>query len=83
MARLQGANRRYIETEIPHLATLLCPDLDDLIAHAEVLVIGAAGPDAALALGKAGPGHTIIDLTRGVVRAEAPAGSEVPICAPS
>jgi GDP-mannose 6-dehydrogenase len=83
MARLQGANRRYIETEIPHIATLLCPDLDDLIAHAEVLVIGAASEDAVQALGKAGPQHTIIDLTRGAVQALAPAAGEVPICAPS
>jgi GDP-mannose 6-dehydrogenase len=83
MARLKGANRRYIETEIPHISTLLCPDMDDLVAHAEVLVIGAAGEDAVRALSKTGPRHAIVDLTRGAVRALMPADSEVPICAPS
>ena len=41
MARLKGANRRYIEHEIPHMASLLCDSVDDLVAHAEVLVFGA------------------------------------------
>jgi GDP-mannose 6-dehydrogenase len=40
IARLVGANKEYIEREIPHIASLLVPDLPEVIAHAEVLVIG-------------------------------------------
>lgn len=67
IARLSGANRRYIEDEIPHIASLMCDDVDALLAHAQVLVIGNAGADAARALAAARPHQVVIDLTRGVV----------------
>lgn len=68
LARLVGANRAYIETEIPHIASVLCDDLESLLAHAEVLVIGSASQDAARALAMARPDQVIVDLTRGLVR---------------
>jgi len=42
LAQLVGANRRYIEEEIPHIASLMCEDIQRLLDHAEVLVIGTA-----------------------------------------
>lgn len=39
-ARLTGANRRYIETAIPHLASLLVPTLDELAAQADLVIVG-------------------------------------------
>jgi len=77
IARLVGANRKYIESEIPHIASLLCEDVATLVEHAEVLVIGSANEDAAHALDLADPSTTVVDLTRGTVR---PAGlkSEAP-----
>lgn len=65
LARLRGANRRFIEQEIPHLAALLCEDVRDLVADIDVLVIGHAGPDATLAIATAAADVTILDLTRG------------------
>ena len=67
MAQLVGANKRFIETEIPHIASLLCSSLDDLVAHAEVLVFSAPGPDADRALQLATAEHMLLDLTRGMV----------------
>ena len=67
-ARLVGANRRYIEEEIPHIASLMCANVQALLAHAEVLVIGNSGEDAALVLDASRPEHIIIDLTRGAAR---------------
>ena len=67
MARLVGANKRFIETEIPHIASLLCSRIDDLVSHAEVLVFSAPGPDADRALQLATPEHMLLDLTRGMV----------------
>lgn len=64
-ARLVGANRRYIEEEIPHIASLMCPSAEALLAHAEVIVIGNACEDAAEVLAAARPEHVTIDLTRG------------------
>lgn len=68
MARLKGANRQYIETEIPHIASLLCEDVEALVSHAQVLVFASASPEAARVLAATGPEHTIIDLTRGALR---------------
>lgn len=75
LARLMGANRRYIEEEIPHISSLMCETVEDLLEHADVLVLGNADADAADALAGATSKHTIIDLTRGIVqkKAEKPA----------
>ena len=69
MARLHGANRQYIETEIPHIASLLCDTAETLLEHADVLVISARSADAAQVLAAARPDQVIVDLTRGVVTA--------------
>jgi GDP-mannose 6-dehydrogenase len=39
MGRLVGSNRQYIENEIPHIGSLLRPDLRSVIADSEVIVI--------------------------------------------
>jgi GDP-mannose 6-dehydrogenase len=69
MARLRGANRQYIETEIPHIASLLCDTVNCVVEHAEVIVIGAACAESAEVLAAARPDQTIVDLTRGAVTA--------------
>src|SRR2546426_3503347 len=76
IARLIGANRRDIEEGIPHIASLICADVETLIAHAEVLVVGNASDEAERALAAVGPQHVVIDLTRGAVRRPPPAGPE-------
>jgi GDP-mannose 6-dehydrogenase len=65
LAALIGANRRYIEKEIPHISSLLCDDLESLIAESEVIVIGASGEDAVRAMALCRPEQTVVDLTRG------------------
>src|SRR6185436_17173492 len=71
VARLMGANRRYIEKEIPHIGALLCDTVDELVGHAEVLIIGSATDEAVEALRAAGPQCIIHDLTRGAAAAKA------------
>ena len=71
VARLRGANRRYIEEEIPHIASLLCESVETLLAHAEVLVIGNASAEATRAVTAAGPDRMVVDLTRGAARRRA------------
>ncbi len=88
VARLRGANRRYIEEEIPHIASLLCDRLDTLLAHAEVLVVGNTSDEAARALAAAGPDHVVVDLTRGATasaraRVDAPPPPPVDVPHPS
>ena len=40
LSRLTGANKEYVDREIPHLASLLVEDLAAAVSHAEVLVVG-------------------------------------------
>jgi len=40
ISNIFGANRQYIEKEIPHIEKLMVPTLSDLIAFADVLVVG-------------------------------------------
>jgi len=75
MARLVGANRRYIEEEIPHIASLMCASAEALLAHAEVIVIGNACEDATEVLAAAQPEHLTIDLTRGQAARSASRGA--------
>jgi GDP-mannose 6-dehydrogenase len=67
MARLRGANRQYIETEIPHISSLLCDTVESLVAHAKVIVIGAVCGEAAEVLAAARADQAIVDLTRGAI----------------
>lgn len=40
LAKLLGANRRYIETHLPHIGELLQADINEVIDGAEVLIVG-------------------------------------------
>jgi GDP-mannose 6-dehydrogenase len=40
LARLFGANKEYIEREIPHVSQLMRPSIEEVLEHAEVLIIG-------------------------------------------
>ncbi len=68
LASLIGANRRYIEKEIPHIASLMCEDIETLVDDSEVIVIGSSGEDAERAIARCRPDQTVVDLTRGLVR---------------
>jgi GDP-mannose 6-dehydrogenase len=64
MAGLIGANRRYIETEIPHIASILCDDPAALLAHADVIVLTNRSDDAVALAASTGPDQVVVDLTR-------------------
>ena len=65
IAKLTGANRRYIVEEIPHISMLMCDTAEDLIEHAELLIIGSDSAEAAHVLSQVKSSQTVIDLTRG------------------
>jgi GDP-mannose 6-dehydrogenase len=64
LARLMGANKEYIEQQIPHLSRHLCDSVDDVIARSEVIVIGNGAPEFAKAVERCRPEQTVIDLVR-------------------
>ena len=64
MARLMGANKEYIEQQIPHLSRHLCDSIDDAITRSDVVVIGNAAPEFSAAVARCRPDQTIVDLVR-------------------
>jgi GDP-mannose 6-dehydrogenase len=64
MARLMGANKEYIEQQIPHLSRHLCDSVDDVIARSDVIVIGNGAPEFSTAVTRCRPDQMIIDLVR-------------------
>ena len=63
VARLLGANRRYIEESIPHLAALMSDDLGRLVDESEVLVVGLRSPAVVEVLrDRTRTDHFILDL---------------------
>ena len=64
MARLMGANKEYIEQQIPHLSRHLCDSVDDVIARSEVIVIGNGAPEFSDAVTRCRPDQMVIDLVR-------------------
>ncbi len=64
LARLVGANKQYIEEQIPHLSRHLCTSLDEVIEKSEVIVIGNGAPEFAEAVTRCRPDQMVIDLVR-------------------
>jgi GDP-mannose 6-dehydrogenase len=64
LAKLVGSNKEYIEKQIPHLSSLLCNTIGDVIEKSEVIVVGNQSPEFADALTSARAGQIIIDLVR-------------------
>ncbi len=64
LARLTGANRDYILNHIPHISGLLVDDVDAVVDHADVLVIGNNDDTFGAVAGKLNGRHTVIDLAR-------------------
>jgi GDP-mannose 6-dehydrogenase len=62
-ARIHGANRAFIEHEIPHIVSLMVEDPEVLLDHAEVLVIGN-GSDEFRSILERRPTQHVIDLVR-------------------
>lgn len=64
LARLQGANRAYIERGIPHISSLMTDSIEEVLSESEVIVIGNKAPEFADALTQLRPDQVVIDLVR-------------------
>jgi GDP-mannose 6-dehydrogenase len=62
LAALMGANREYILTHIPHIGRLLVERPEQLLEHAEVLVVAAASEEFRSLLTALPAGTSVIDL---------------------
>jgi GDP-mannose 6-dehydrogenase len=64
LAKLVGANKEYIEKQIPHLSSLLCGTIDEVIAGSELIVVGNHAPEFSEALTQCRADQIILDLVR-------------------
>ena len=64
LARLFGANKGYIEKEIPHISSLMRSNLSDVITGAEVIIVSKKEKEYVEALRNVGPEVKVIDLVR-------------------
>jgi GDP-mannose 6-dehydrogenase len=63
-ARLIGSNKEFIEREIPHVWTLFRPSIDEVLAHAETVIIGNGSAEFRGINGRLRPGQSVVDLVR-------------------
>src|SRR5688572_3791081 len=64
LARLVGANKQYINEQIPHLSQHLCESVDEVIDTSEVIVIGNGAAEFSAAVTRCRPDQIVIDLVR-------------------
>jgi len=62
LSSLMGANRQYIQQEIPHIGSLLVETLEEALADAEVVVVGTDDPEVDRVSGMLRDGQAVIDL---------------------
>ena len=76
LARLFGANKSYIEQEIPHISSLMRRRLDEVIEESEVLVLTKRSDEYRVALEQVSPPRLVIDLARVLEGRRSDAGYE-------
>jgi GDP-mannose 6-dehydrogenase len=64
LARLVGANKEYIETQIPHLSSLLCNTIEEVIDGSDLIVVGNNAPEFAQAITRCRKNQIVLDLVR-------------------
>jgi GDP-mannose 6-dehydrogenase len=64
LARLFGANKDYIEREIPHISQLMCASINEVLEKTDVLVVGNKAAEFREIEGRLRDDQTVIDLVR-------------------
>lgn len=64
LSRLTGANGTYIRQQLPHIGDLLTDDVDSVLNHGDLLIVGSREPRVVDAVARAGSDRFIVDLVR-------------------
>ncbi len=64
LARIHGANKRYIAQSIPHISSLLKDRIDEVVDQSEVLVVAKKGKCFEESVSDLNHGSEVIDLVR-------------------
>lgn len=64
LASLVGANKNFILNRIPHISKLMVKTMNEVIEHAQTIVIGNADPEFHAISEQLKPGQVLVDLVR-------------------
>ena len=64
MAKVFGANKEYIEREIPHISSLMRKQVEEVVEGSEVIVVTKRSEEVRAAVEQMPPGRIILDLAR-------------------
>jgi GDP-mannose 6-dehydrogenase len=64
LAKLRGANRRYIEHTIPHISSLMTSSIEEVLNASEAVIVSKKGDRFTEALNHLPKGLLVIDLVR-------------------
>jgi GDP-mannose 6-dehydrogenase len=79
-ANLIGANREYLEREIPHIWSLMRESIDEVLSASETIVIGNTSGEFRTITDRLRPEQMVVDLARALRAEEMPAGKYQGIC---
>lgn len=80
LSKLLGANRRYIEEHLPHIGSLLDPDIGNVIGNSDLVVVGLNDKRVTDSLRQhARADQTVVDLVR-IPEADRPKGKYIGMC---
>ena len=81
ISKLMGANKEYIEKEIPHISSLICATAKELINKSDVIIVGNVGSEFKEALlSEVHEKQVVIDLVRILNETDRIKGKYVGIC---
>lgn len=64
LSKLVGANKEYIEREIPHISRLMAGSIEDVLDHAEVILVGNHAPEFSEIEARLNGHMLVVDLVR-------------------
>jgi len=64
LARLIGANKDYLLNHIPHISNLMVESIEDVLRHAETIVIGNGANEFSEVLNQLRNDQVVVDLVR-------------------
>lgn len=80
LAKLYGANRRYIENTIPHISSLMATSLQEVVETCDVVLISKKGAQFAEAVKNLPKDRIVLDLVRLFEKSEDQSSSYEGIC---
>ncbi|MCP4022456.1 MAG: nucleotide sugar dehydrogenase [Desulfobacteraceae bacterium] len=66
LASLVGANKDFILNRIPHISKLMVKTMEEVLSHAQTIVIGNNSPEFKQILAKVNKNQKVVDLVRGI-----------------